>query len=69
MGYRLEYLRKLKAMQITLFPKIYKGLSLEQAEAEYNKLIAKGASVRLVKYVGLEIYTTCFYSKEMILGK
>ncbi len=54
--------------QTALFPSSI-GMPLEKAEQEYRELTAKGVSVRLVYMIQYSMYTTCFYSKEMIEGK
>lgn len=54
--------------QTTLFP-ISIGMTKEKAEDEYNKLTAKGAKVHLVYMLEYSMYTTVFYSKQMIEGR
>ena len=54
--------------QTTLFP-ISIGMTLEKAEQEYRELTAKGARVHLVFMIQYSMYTTVFYSKQMIEGR
>lgn len=54
--------------QTALFP-ISIGTTQEKAEQEYKELTAKGIKVHLVYMIEYSMYTTVFYSKQMIEGR
>ena len=54
--------------QTALFPTSI-GMTEEKAEQEYRDLTAKGAKVHLVYMIQYSMYTTVFYSKQMIEGR
>jgi hypothetical protein len=55
-------------IQTALFP-VSIGMTKEKAEQEYKMLTAKGAKVHLVFIIEYYMYTTVFYSKQMIEGR
>ena len=54
--------------QTALFP-VSIGMTEEKAEQEYKFLTAKGNKVHLVYMIQYSMYTTVFYSKQMIEGR
>lgn len=54
--------------QTALFP-VSIGTTQEKAEQEYRELTAKGAKVHLVYMLEYSMYTTVFYSQQMIEGR
>jgi hypothetical protein len=54
--------------QTALFPTSI-GMTEEKADQEYRNLTAKGAKVHLVYMIEYSMYTTVFYSKQMIEGR
>jgi len=54
--------------QTALFP-ISIGMTEEKAEQEYKDFTAKGIKVHLVYMIEYSMYTTVFYSQQMIEGR